>query len=138
MSTPTAELLADHFVHLQFADIPAKLIDDSTTLTLDYLGVAFAGSQTDRNGVTSALRAQLGFTGAATIFDGERGFCRAFSDHFNLGELTQGLGESFPVFMEYKPYSCARPIHNAIDCALAVRAALKEPLSSVMNGLRYV
>jgi 2-methylcitrate dehydratase PrpD len=294
MSTTAAELLADHFVRLQFADIPAKLIDDSTTLTLDYLGVAFAGSQTDsgriaarfatdqggkdettlignggrvpavhgafanaiashsvelddvdvlalfhfsppvvsaalavaereqasgkefiaavaagcemmarasaatnpslrdrgyhttptcgvfgatiaaarllkldremtvsalglagaqasglmemygpsmqkrfnpgpsaRNGVTSALMAQLGFTGAATIFDGERGFCRAFSDHVNLGELTQGLGESFPVFMEYKPYSCARPIHNAIDCALAVRAALKEPLSSV-------
>jgi hypothetical protein len=80
MSTPTAELLADHFVHLQFADIAAKLIDDSTTRTLDDLGVAFAGSQTDRNGVTSA----------------------------------------------------------AIDCALAVRAALKEPLSSVMNGFRYV
>jgi 2-methylcitrate dehydratase PrpD len=84
-----------------------------------------------RNGVTSALMAQLGFTGAATIFDGERGFCRAFSDHFNLDELTRGLGEAFPVFMEYKPYSCARPIHNAIDCALAIRAALKQPLSSV-------
>src|SRR5580693_5640015 len=294
MHATAAERLADHFVRLQFADIPQKLIDDSTTLTLDYLGVALAGSQTDsgriaarfaaetggraeatligdgrsvpavhgafanaiashsvelddvdslalfhfsppvvsaalavaereqasgkefiaavaagcemmarasaatnpslrdrgfhttptcgvfgaaiaaarllkldreatssalglagaqasglmemygpsmqkrfnpgpsaRNGVTSALMAQLGFTGAATIFDGERGFCRAFSDHVNLGELTQGLGESFPVFMEYKPYSCARPIHNAIDCALAVRAALKEPLSSV-------
>jgi 2-methylcitrate dehydratase PrpD len=294
MSTTAAELLADHFVHLQFGDIPAKLIDDSTTLTLDYLGVALAGSQTNsgriaarfatdqggkdettligtgarvpavhgafanaiashsvelddvdvlalfhfsppvvsaalavaereqasgkefisavaagcemmarasaatnpslrdrgyhttptcgvfgatiaaarllkldreatvsalglagaqasglmemygpsmqkrfnpgpsaRNGVTSALMAQLGFTGAATIFDGERGFCRAFSDHFDVGELTQRLGEDFPVFMEYKPYSCARPIHNAIDCALAVRAELNEPLSSV-------
>ena len=293
MST-AAEVLADHFVRLQFADIPTKLVDDSTTLTLDYLGVAFAGSQTSsgriaarfaaeqggkpettligngarvpavhgafanaiashsvelddvdvlalfhfsppvvsaalavaerehasgqefiaavaagcemmarasaatnpslrdrgyhttptcgvfgatiaaarllkldrdatvsalglagaqasglmemygpsmqkrfnpgpsaRNGVTSALMAQLGFTGAATIFDGERGFCRAFSDHFDVGELTKGLGKDFPVFMEYKPYSCARPIHNAIDCALAVRAELKEPLSSV-------
>jgi 2-methylcitrate dehydratase PrpD len=294
MGATAAELLADHFVRLEFADIPEKLIDDSTWLTLDYLGVALAGSQTDsgriaarfatdpggkdettligngarvpavhgafanaiashsvelddvdvlalfhfsppvvsaalavaereqasgkefiaavaagcemmarasaatnpslrdrgyhttptcgvfgaaiaaarllkldrdatvsalglagaqasglmemygpsmqkrfnpgpsaRNGVTSALMAQLGFTGAATIFDGERGFCRAFSDHFDLGELTQRLGEDFPVFMEYKPYSCARPIHNAIDCALAVRAELKEPLSSV-------
>jgi 2-methylcitrate dehydratase PrpD len=84
-----------------------------------------------RNGVTAAIMAQMGFTGAATIFDGERGFCRAFSDHFDVGELTKGLGKDYPVFMEYKPYSCARPIHNAIDCALAIRAELKEPLSSV-------
>src|SRR5689334_8815241 len=33
-----------------------------------------------RNGVTSALMAQLGFTGADTIFAGERGFLRAFTD----------------------------------------------------------
>src|SRR5207248_10422225 len=63
-----------------------------------------------RNGVTAAVMAQLGFTGAATIFDGERSFCRAFSDHFDVGELTKDLGKDFPVFMEFKPYSCARPI----------------------------
>src|SRR3954469_548671 len=45
-----------------------------------------------RNGVTAALMAQAGFTGAATIFDGERGFCRAFSDGFDLAALTNGLG----------------------------------------------
>src|SRR6185295_6892281 len=33
-----------------------------------------------RNGVTAALMAQLGFTGAETIFEGERGFLRAFTD----------------------------------------------------------
>src|SRR5580693_1268048 len=294
MHATAAERLADHFVRLQFADIPQKLIDDSTTLTLDYLGVAFAGSQTDsgriaarfatdqggkdettlignggrvpavhgafanaiashsvelddvdvlalfhfsppvvsaalavaereqasgrefvaavaagcemmarasaatnpslrdrgyhttptcgvfgatiaaarllkldrdatvsalglagaqasglmemygpsmqkrfnpgpsaRNGVTAAVMAQMGFTGAATIFDGERGFCRAFSDRVGAGELIRGLGKDFPVFMEFKPYSCARPIHNAIDCALNIRAELKEPLSDV-------
>src|SRR5260221_12615564 len=57
-----------------------------------------------RNGVTAAIMAQMGFTGAATIFDGERGFCRAFSDHFDVGELTKGLGKDYPVFREYKPY----------------------------------
>ena len=77
-----------------------------------------------RNGVTAAVMAQMGFTGAATIFDGERGFCRAFSDGFDLDALTRGLGTDFPVFMEFKPYSSARPIHNAIDCALAVRREL--------------
>ena len=86
-----------------------------------------------RNGVTSALPAQLGFTGAATIFDGERGFCRAFSDRFDTGALTKGLGTQFPVYIEYKPYSCARPIHNAIDCALNVRARLHEPVSAIKS-----
>jgi 2-methylcitrate dehydratase PrpD len=84
-----------------------------------------------RNGVTAALMAGLGFTGAATIFDGERSFCRAFSDRFDPGELTKGLGRDFPVQMEFKPYSCARPIHNAIDCALNIRKELAEPLSAV-------
>lgn len=84
-----------------------------------------------RNGVTAAVMAKLGFTAASTIFDGERGFCRAFSDKFDLGELTRRLGEDFPVYMEYKPYSCARPIHNAIDCALNIRKELKEPVANI-------
>jgi 2-methylcitrate dehydratase PrpD len=84
-----------------------------------------------RNGVTAAIMAKMGFTGAATIFDGERGFCRAFSDRVGAGELIRGLGKDFPVFMEFKPYSCARPIHNAIDCALNIRAQLEEPLADV-------
>ncbi len=74
-----------------------------------------------RNGVAAAQMAQLGFTGAATILDGERGFCRAFSDSCDVGKLTAGLGQDYPIYIEYKAYSCARPIHNAIDCALDVR-----------------
>ncbi len=84
-----------------------------------------------RNGVTAALMAKLGFTGAATIFDGERGFLRAFTDRFDLSELTKGLGKDYPVYMEYKAYSCARPIHNAIDCALNIRKQLKEPIANI-------
>ena len=84
-----------------------------------------------RNGVLAAQMAKVGFTGAATILDGERGFCRAFSDAPNVDALTEELGTSFPVHMEFKPYSCARPIHNAIDCALEIRRALNEPLANV-------
>lgn len=86
-----------------------------------------------RNGVTAAQMAKLGYTGAATIFDGERGFCRTFSDEFDIGALTRNLGTEFPIEIEYKPYSCARPIHNAIDTALAVRAQLKEPVSAITS-----
>ena len=74
-----------------------------------------------RAGVISALLADRGFTGADTILEGERGFFRAFSDHFDPKKLTDGLGKEFPIYIEYKPYSCARPIHNAIDAALELR-----------------
>ena len=65
--------------------------------------------------------AQLGFTGAATIFEGERGFLRAFTDKSDAAQLTAGLDEPYQLNIEFKPYSCARPIHNAIDCALEIR-----------------
>ncbi len=74
-----------------------------------------------RNGVTSVLMARLGFTGAETIFEGERGFLRAFTDKSDASQLTAGLGQPYQLDIEFKPYSCARPIHNAIDCALNVR-----------------
>lgn len=74
-----------------------------------------------RNGVISAVLAQMGFTGAETILEGERGFLKAYCDRFDREKLVEGLGAEFPIFVEYKPYACARPIHNAIDCALTIR-----------------
>jgi 2-methylcitrate dehydratase PrpD len=74
-----------------------------------------------RSGVTAALLAARGFTGADTILEGERGFGRAVAGAINAQVLLKGLGAEVPVAVEFKPYSAARPIHNAIDCALAVR-----------------
>lgn len=76
-----------------------------------------------RNGITAALLARAGFTGADTIFEGERGFGHAFAGGIDLSKLLGGLGETYTTEVEYKPYSAARPIHNAIDAALALRAA---------------
>ena len=81
----------------------------------------FNPGPTARNGVTAALMAQLGFTGADTIFEGERGFLKAFSDETHAAALGEGLRQPYDLLIEFKPYSCARPIHNAIDCALDVR-----------------
>jgi len=75
-----------------------------------------------RGGVTSALMAKLGFTGTALIFEGERGWLNAYSDNRNSAALVEGLDEPYKLDIEFKPYSCARPIHNAIDCALEIRA----------------
>lgn len=81
----------------------------------------FNPGPTARNGVTAALMAQLGFTGADTIFEGERGFLKAFTDASFPQALTEGINKPYELLIEFKPYSCARPIHNAIDCALDIR-----------------
>ena len=74
-----------------------------------------------RAGVTSALMAKLGFTGTALIFEGERGWLNAYSDQRTPHALDEGIDGPYQLDIEFKPYSCARPIHNAIDCALDIR-----------------
>ncbi|MEM3759887.1 MAG: MmgE/PrpD family protein [Candidatus Bathyarchaeia archaeon] len=74
-----------------------------------------------RNGVTAALLAKMNFTGADTILEGSRGFCKATSDIYSLEKITEGLCSKFSIDIEFKPYACARPIHPAIDCALNIR-----------------
>jgi len=90
-----------------------------------------------RNGVTAAVLAKMGFTGAETIIEGERGFCRGFSDQFVADKLTENLGKDVPVYIEFKPYSCARPIHNAIDCALNIRRANNPDLAQIAKITVY-
>lgn len=93
----------------------------------------FNPGPTARNGVTAASIARQGFTGAATIFEGERGFCTAFSDVADPSQLVQGLHRPYKLEIEFKPYSCARPIHNAIDCALDIRKRYAPPLESIVR-----
>lgn len=91
----------------------------------------FNPGPTARNGVTAASIARLGFTGADTIFEGERGFCNAFSGDADPSQLTQGLNRAYKLLIEHKPYSCARPIHNAIDCALEIRNRYQPDLNAI-------
>jgi 2-methylcitrate dehydratase PrpD len=81
----------------------------------------FNPGPTARSGITSALMAKLGFTGTALIFEGERGWLKAYSDEHSVAPLDVTPGEEYNLDIEFKPYSCARPIHNAIDCALEIR-----------------
>ncbi|MDI2030556.1 MmgE/PrpD family protein [Saccharopolyspora sp. TS4A08] len=74
-----------------------------------------------RNGVVAAMLAQAGFTGADTVFEGERGFGQAFAGGIDVDVLLEDLGAEVPVAVEYKAYSAARPIHNAIDGALQLK-----------------
>lgn len=93
----------------------------------------FNPGPTARNGVTAATIAGLGFTGASTIFEGERGFLAAFTDRNDPGQLVAGLDRPYQLDIEFKPYSCARPIHNAIDCALDIRRKHSPDLNRVRS-----
>jgi 2-methylcitrate dehydratase PrpD len=90
-----------------------------------------------RDGVTAALLAQRGFTGADTILDGQRGFGAAFAGDFDHDRFLCGLGRPAELIVEYKPYSCARPIHNAIDAMLELREQQGLTAAEVASAVCY-
>jgi 2-methylcitrate dehydratase PrpD len=72
-------------------------------------------------GILAARLAQEGFTGPATIFEGEGGFFRAFThgQAIDPQAMTRRLGEEFRALgTAIKPYPCCRFEHGAIDLAL--------------------
>lgn len=93
----------------------------------------FSPGPAARGGVTAAHLALLGFTGQDTIFEGERGFLKAFTDRADPSQLVKDLRKPYRLDIEFKPYACARPIHNAIDCALKIRAMAPNALADVVD-----
>lgn len=83
--------------------------------------------QAASSGVFSAVLAQTGFTGAHNIFDGRFGFFELYQPNgANPSVLLRDLGTEFRgEALSYKPYPCGRPLHAAIDAALAARAQLE-------------
>jgi 2-methylcitrate dehydratase PrpD len=72
-------------------------------------------------GVLSARLACEGFTGPASIFEGDGGFFRAFThgEAIDVDAMTRGLGHDFRALgTAIKPYPCCRFEHGAIDLAL--------------------
>ena len=78
-------------------------------------------------GVLSAVLAKTGLTGARNIFSGRFGFLELYQPNgYDASELLRNLGTAFSgEALAYKPYHCARPLHAAIDAALAARARLE-------------
>ncbi len=77
-------------------------------------------------GVFSAVLAQAGFTGAHHVFGGRFGFFELYQPNgYDAAVLLRDLGTVFcGEALSYKPYPCGRPLHGAIDAALAARARL--------------
>jgi 2-methylcitrate dehydratase PrpD len=78
-------------------------------------------------GVFSAVLGQSGFTGAHNIFTGRFGFFELYQPNgYDAALLLRDLGTAFRgEALSYKPYPCGRPLHAAIDAALAARARLE-------------
>src|SRR6202140_779419 len=78
-------------------------------------------------GVFAAVLARTGFTGAQNIFNGRFGFFELYQPNgYDASVLLRDLGTAFRgEELSYKPYPCGRPLHAAIDAALAVRARLE-------------
>jgi len=72
------------------------------------------------NGLLAALLAKKGFTGSNHIFEGEKGFLKATSADYNLGVLTDGLGETYHTARNsLKYYASCGHTHSAIDATLS-------------------
>jgi 2-methylcitrate dehydratase PrpD len=73
-------------------------------------------------GVLCALLAREGFTGAAAILEGEKGFLRAMAGGGDPTRLTQGLGDGYRIERNsFKLHAACGHTHPAIDAALELR-----------------
>jgi 2-methylcitrate dehydratase PrpD len=75
-----------------------------------------------KGGITAALMAKAGVTGAKNTFEGEWGLYKQYMDgDYSREILTAELGKRFEgANVAIKPYPCCRGVHPAIDAALAI------------------
>jgi 2-methylcitrate dehydratase PrpD len=75
-----------------------------------------------KGGITAALLAEKGVTGAKNCLEGEWGLYKLYHrGNYDAKALTKDLGKYFEgINVAIKPYPCCRGIHPAIDAALAL------------------
>jgi len=72
-------------------------------------------------GIQAALLAEKGFTGSYEILEGVKGFCRAYSDNYDIKKIYGDLGKVYKILDTYfKPYPTCRFTHPAIDTILKI------------------
>ena len=113
-----------------------KLDRQKLTYALGIAGTEAAGMQQNRgtmcksfhagkaaaNGVLAALLAERGFDSTQEIIEGEKGFCRIYSDVADPEQLTAGLGQNWMIETNgHKPYACGVVLHPLIDAIVAIR-----------------
>jgi len=74
-----------------------------------------------QSGLRAVAMAEAGFTGPATVFEGEHGFFHAFAPSIDAdtGLLTTALGDHWQAAdIAFKPYACGTMTQPFVDCAL--------------------
>jgi 2-methylcitrate dehydratase PrpD len=98
----------------------------------------FGAGKAAQNGVMAADLAKLGFTGSATVLEGEWGYLKAFSDEADPSALTEKLGENYNIMeTTFKPYPCCKALHASIDGMLELNGQHHfdpEQVTGVMVG----
>ncbi|HEX4555430.1 MAG TPA: MmgE/PrpD family protein [Xanthobacteraceae bacterium] len=83
---------------------------------------SFHAGKAAANGMLAALLAERGFDSSQEIIEGERGFCRIYSDVAAPGQLTAGLDGRWLIETNgHKPYACGVVLHPLIDAVIAIR-----------------
>jgi 2-methylcitrate dehydratase PrpD len=81
------------------------------------------GGMTARNGVTSALVVQVGWTGIDDVFSGKDNFFAAYNPQADPGGLIEKLGERYEVTRtNIKKWPVGSPIQAALDALAAIRS----------------
>jgi len=96
------------------------LADGSSTKRLHAGAAAQAG-------IRAALLASAGFTGPATVFEGQHGFYKAFAPSLapDFKPLLADLGTNWVTStVAFKPYACGTMTQPFIDCAVAAAEEL--------------
>lgn len=76
------------------------------------------------NGIISAELASRGFTGAARILEGDKGFIKAVAQEYDIIAITKNFGKPYKIMENsFKPYACCRHTHSA---NYAVQELIKE------------
>lgn len=72
-----------------------------------------------RTGVFACLLAKRGFSGTASIFEGDLGLYRALGSQKDASTAVKGLGDEWIIRSTcVKPHACCRFTHSSVDAAL--------------------
>jgi 2-methylcitrate dehydratase PrpD len=85
-----------------------------------------------KNGYTSAILADAGFTAGEHGIEGPRGFAAVQASKYDLSKITRGLGKEFQIRDNaYKPYPCGVVVHPTIDGCIEIHREFKPAPESI-------
>lgn len=91
------------------------------------MGKSFQVGRAVQSGIVATLMAAGGADGPEQIFEGDKGFCRAFAGtNCDVDSIRSGLGTDFQIINVYfKRHAACRHIHSALDAIAEIIAEMR-------------